>query len=120
MRRLEDDGGSPGGAGGGGSGTSGRRVGPGPGNGMRRELEAGRMRVSEESSPGGGNSSTEGGGRDTGDRARSSGGRHWGGGFRGADRSWGGKRGPRIRKGVGAPMSRGDNSARPTAQQRAR
>ncbi|CAM9801188.1 unnamed protein product, partial [Ectocarpus sp. 12 AP-2014] len=47
MRRLEDDGGSPGGAGGGGSGTSGRRVGPGPGNGMRRELEAGRMRVSE-------------------------------------------------------------------------
>ncbi|CAN0296124.1 unnamed protein product [Ectocarpus sp. 6 AP-2014] len=122
MRRLEDGGGSPGGAGGGGSGSgsSRRRVGPGPGNGMRRELEAGGMKVSEVSSPGTGHSSTVGGGRDTGDRASSSGGRRWGGGFRGAGRSWGGKGGPRIRKGVGAPMSRGDNSARPTAQQRAR
>ncbi|CAM9791644.1 unnamed protein product [Ectocarpus fasciculatus] len=112
MRRLEDGGGlTRSGGGGSSSGSGRRRVGPGPGNGMRREMEAGGMNMSAEASPVGGLSP---------DRNSSAGGRGWGGGFRGTGRSWGGKRGPRIRKGVGAPMSRGDNSARPTAQQRTR
>ncbi|CAM9138004.1 unnamed protein product [Scytosiphon promiscuus] len=130
MRRLEE-GTAAGVPGGGGR----RREGPGPGKGMRREAEAGGGRVAPYQSGGsvGGSDSAggwrtggdwgAGGGRGDGDRGgfgRSSGagdGSRSAGGGRGG--TWG-KKAARIRKGVGAPMSRGDNSARSRPQQRAR
>lgn len=124
LRRLEE--GTAGGSLGAGGGGSGRRraEGPGPGTGKRREAEAGGMsslRQGGSFSRGEGTDSrSRGGGGEGGDgRGTYSG----GGGARSVGGTWGrakGKKGARIRKGVGAPMSRGDNSMRSWEQQRAR
>eukprot|EP00903_Cladosiphon_okamuranus_P010497 g9929.t1 len=123
LRRLEEGtaGGSLGAGGDGGSSGGGRRRagGPGPGTGKRREAEAGGMSSPHQGGSllgGEGMGSRSGGGDEGGEGGSGS---HSGsGGGWGVGGTWGGVRGkgPRIRKGVGAPMSRGDNSARSLAQ----
>lgn len=126
LRRLEE--GTAGGSLGAGGGGGGRRRagGPGPGMGKRREAEAGGVASSHHGTsllrgegPGSRGGGDVGGGGGSGGYSGGGG----GSGSRGIGGTWGGargKKGARIRKGVGAPMSRGDNSARGWAQQRAR
>lgn len=134
MRRLED-GTAAGSVNSGGSGSSRRRVGPGPGTGRRREAEAGEalssyqatsfsgregvgVAGSRRSGGGGGGDIERADGDDAGTgRGASSGARGVVRGSRGRGKG-NGTGGERIRKGVGAPMSRGDRYARSREQRR--